>query len=117
MVEKILLTLVFSLAGLAMITTQQLSLAQQPPKTVLVPPPAAQQQILTTSNYATAMINELDHRLGNDTSMAHAAQVLKQMTAEGKISCPAPFSKMGHCLLIPPGAIKELPVPPLPSVK
>jgi hypothetical protein len=34
-------------------------------------------EMLADANYATAMINELNHRLGNDTSIAHAAQVLK----------------------------------------
>ena len=33
-----------------------------------------------------AMGEEVLKRLGNDTSMAHEIQVLKQMTAEGKIA-------------------------------
>lgn len=82
-------------------------------KTSLVPPPAAQAQIIAGAEYATAMINELNHRLGNDTSIAHAAAILRQMTAEGKITCPTPFTSSGHCYLVPPGVMAEqLPVPP-----
>jgi hypothetical protein len=51
--------------------------------------------------YAQAIINELNHRLGNNTNAASAAAILAQMTAEGKISCPT-FTNLKHCLLLPP---------------
>ena len=85
---------------------------QLPPGAVVIPPsqqhgpPLAQIQSDIArhqegSQYAAAKVDEFNHRLGNDTSTAHAIQVLKQMTAEGKINCPTPFTIPGHCFLTP----------------
>jgi hypothetical protein len=57
------------------------------------------------------MGEEVQKRLGNDTSMAHEIQVLEQMTAEGKINCPTPFTNPGHCFFTPPGREFKL-IPP-----
>lgn len=53
--------------------------------------------------YAQVMAEEVQKRLGNDTSMVHTIQVLKQMTAEGKIDCPTPFINPGHYFFAPLG--------------
>jgi hypothetical protein len=64
--------------------------------------------------YAKIIINELNQRLGNNTAVQHAATILKQMTAEGKISCPAPFTTTTylpeHCYLAPPGHVITGPI-------
>jgi hypothetical protein len=84
-----------------------------PPGAVAIPPsqqhgpPLAQIQSDIAKHqqqgiqYAQAMTSLFNQRLDNDTSTAHAIQVLKQMTAEGKINCPAPFANPGHCFLTP----------------
>ena len=85
---------------------------QLPPGAVAIPPsqqhgpPLAQIQSYIArhqqgTQYAQAMINLFNQRLANNTSTAHAIQVLKQMTAEGKINCPTPFTNPGHCFLTP----------------
>ncbi|MGN6633037.1 MAG: hypothetical protein ACTHKP_12505 [Nitrososphaeraceae archaeon] len=45
--------------------------------------------------YFMRVANEFVHRLDGDNSIAHQAHVLKQMTAEGLIDCPAPFTNPG----------------------
>lgn len=62
--------------------------------------------------YALAMANQVNARLGNDTSAAHMAQILKQMTVEGKINCPTPISNPGHCFFTPPGQLMRTPITP-----
>jgi hypothetical protein len=86
---------------------------QLPPGSVVIPPSqqhgpssAQIQSDIARHNqngvqYAAAMINLLGQRLGHDISTTHAIQVLKQMTAEGKINCPTPFTNPGHCFLTP----------------
>ena len=68
-------------------------------------------QLSFSIQYAQAMGKEVQKRLGNDTSMAHESQVMKQMTAEGKIDCPTPFTYPRHCFFAPPGRESKL-VPP-----
>ena len=84
-----------------------------PPGAVAIPPsqqhgpPLAQiqsdiakhQQQL--SLYTQSITNLINQRLANNPTVAHAIQVLKQLTAEGKINCPAPFANPGHCFLTP----------------
>ena len=86
---------------------------QLPPGSVVIPPsqqhgpPLAQIQSDIAKHqqqgiqYAQAMTNLINQRLGNDTSAAHLAQVLKTLTAQGKIDCPTPISNPGHCFLTP----------------
>jgi hypothetical protein len=86
---------------------------QLPPGAVAIPPsqqhgpPLAQKQSDIAKHqqqgiqHAQAMINLINQRLGNDTNPVHVIQVLKQMTAEGKINCPTPFTNPGHCFLTP----------------
>ncbi len=105
---------------------QQLPIIQLPPGAVAIPPSQqhsqpSQAQIQSDIaklqqqgiQYASAMTNLLNQRLGNDTSTTHTIQVLKQMTAEGKINCPTPITNPGHCFLTPKPPIGSI-APPIP---
>jgi hypothetical protein len=100
---------------------------QLPPGAVAIPlsqqhgPPLAQIQSDIAKHqqgiqYAQAMINLFNQRLANNTSTAHATQVLKQMTAEGKINCPTPFTNPGHCFLTPKPVGIAPPIPPFANL-
>jgi hypothetical protein len=114
---KTIATMIIVVAAIAItLFTTQVTIAQQqspnipPPKVPLTMP------AMPGDQYAKAMINELNqridalnHRLGNNTAIQHAATILKQMTAEGKIDCPTPFSTTTylpqHCYLAPRGHV------------
>lgn len=78
---------------------------QQPPPP-LSPTDMQQLQALTAQTIQT--VKQFHALLHNDTSTAHVQQVLRQMTAQGLINCPTPFTNPGHCSFSPPGQEKHL---------
>ena len=110
---KTIATMIIVVAAIAItLFTTQVTIAQQ--QTPNIPPPKVPLTMpaMPGDQYAKAMINELNqridalnHRLGNNTAAAQHIEtiVLKQMTTEGKISCP--LSNPGHCYLAPPGHV------------
>ena len=77
--------------------------------------PQDMQQLQFQTQYLQKMLNEIRQRLGNDTSTAHLAQVLKQMTAADKISCQPPFTSLLGCTFAPPSSLYQ-PIPGGPIV-
>ena len=102
----------------------QLPPIQLPPGAIAIPPNQqhgpSQAQIQSDLakdqgqgvQYIQSITNLINQRLANNPSVEHATQVLKQLTAEGKINCPAPFANPGHCFLTPKAAAGQI-APPI----